>query len=107
VRTLAAVVAEGTEEVVLARDFTGWVEKTSEDVPSYMSPVVVQAVLQRTAVVYERGHVDEKRVVRLDHVFVEERDVKWVPRNPVELRIMRSRRIGQALGTGFRNGKAA
>lgn len=106
-RSLKEVTAEGTEELVLARDFTGWVEKKSEDIPSYMSPVIVQAVLQRTAVVYERGRVDDKRVLRLDRVFVDERDIKWVPRNPVELRIMRSRRIGQALGTGFRNGKAA
>lgn len=101
-RSLKEISLDGTEEVVLARDFVGWVFVGPDRLPS---PVIVQAVLQRTAVVYESGHVDEKRVVRLDKVFADERDIRWVPRNPVELRIMRSRRIGQALGTGFRDTK--
>lgn len=105
-RLLSDIVAEGTEEVVLARDFGGWVVsfRAGEKV---LTLVNVQCVLERTAVVYEAGHVDDKRVIRLDRIEVHESQVKWVPRNPVELRIMRSRRVGQMLGAGFRETKAS
>jgi hypothetical protein len=98
VPTLKSILeAQTSDEVVLARDFKAVrIERT--ELGDVEWPVIVQAVLDRTAVVYPAGRVDAKRVVRLDMIMVEEADIKWVPRNPRELQQLRARQVGQRAG---------
>ncbi len=100
---LEVLKAQESDEVVLARDFMAFVlPRNGEGIMI----VNVQAVLERTAVVYEPGRVDEKRVVRLDRIEVSENQIKWVPRNPRELQAMRARQIGRNRGR-LKEGKVA
>src|SRR5216110_83267 len=94
---LEVLKSQKSDKVVLARDFKAVrIERNENGVVGW--PVIVQATLDRTAVVYPPGRVDEKRVVRLDLIEVEEADIKWVPRTPRELRQLRARQLGQERG---------
>jgi hypothetical protein len=94
-RNLKAILTDQTsDEVVLARDFVASIFER----PGVETPVIVQAVLDKTAVVYPVERVEDKRVVRLDLIMVEERHIRWVPQNPRVLREMRAREIGQKRG---------
>jgi hypothetical protein len=104
-RTLRSVLDEhallpDADETVLSRDFRGYLEASmsGDIVVALPREVVVQVALVRTAVVYEPGQVDRKRVIRLDRVLVRDEDIRWLPRNPTELRELRSRQLGQERG---------
>jgi hypothetical protein len=89
-RTLRAVLdSQKSDALVLAREFTA---------VALGITVTVHAVLERTAVVYQTGHVDEKRLVKLEAVLVPEASIRWVPRNPRELQQLRARQLGQVRG---------
>lgn len=92
----AILLAQKSDEVVLARDFTAYVHYAPGG--AAVEKLIVQCALDRTAVVYPPGRVDDKRLVRLDLVLVEEKDIRWVPRNPRELQAMRARQIGRNRG---------
>jgi hypothetical protein len=110
VRTLRAILdAQMNEELVLARDFGGWIivpgvdrgetalDWRRENGTVYQR-VTVQVALERTAVVYVPGQVDRKFLVKLERVFVDDSAIRWLPRNPTELRELRSRQQGQVHG---------
>lgn len=67
------------------------------DFPAKVGPmaVIVQAVLERTAVVYPPGTVEDKHVVKLSLIDAQSRDVKWVPRPEHEVLALRSKKIGR------------
>lgn len=93
-RTLREIVLSGDDEHVIKPEFRAYTDTSLQ--------VIVQAVLSNTAVVYPIGEVTEKSVVKLERILVPEENVQWVPRNPNELRELRSRQLGQKLGAGFR-----
>lgn len=92
------------DALVLVRDFPGYV--AGEEVDTYFE-VVVQCVLDNTAVVYPPGEVWSKKVVNLSLISVRDEDIKWVPRNPRELAQMRARQIGRERGRLAQDAKAA
>jgi hypothetical protein len=108
-RLRAILDGQTNDELVLARDFTGWIGvpgvDRGESDPNWqrfdgvvLQRVTVQVALERTAVVYVPGQVDRKFLVNLERVFVEDAEVRWLPRNPTELRELRSRQQGQVQG---------
>lgn len=90
--TLQAILAAHDDlATVPAPDFRGWVSDGSE----YLVPVVVAALLERTAVVHPAGRSDERQLLRLDAIHVSPAAIHWVPRSRHELDAMRSRaRVG-------------
>ena len=56
---------------------------------------IVQAVLERTAVVYPPGAVEDKHVIKLSLVHVLVRNLRWVPRPEHEIVSLRSKRVGR------------
>ena len=99
-RTLRQVLkSQKSDALVLAREFTGLLIPPVPGVPIEAEDmVIVQTVLERTAVVYQPGHVDDKHLVRLERIFVPEEAIRWVPRNPRELQQLRARQLGQVRG---------
>lgn len=96
-KTLRVIVdAQTNDEVVLKRDFRA--NLSPERAIHGIVIINVQAVLERTAVVYPPNAVDDKRVVPLELITVEDEDIAWVPRNPRELAQMRARALGRERG---------
>jgi hypothetical protein len=74
------------------------VEVLVPDFPAKVGPmdVIVQAVLERTAVVYPPDRVEAKSVVKLGLVTVLVRNLRWVPRPEHEVNSLRSKKVGRA-----------
>lgn len=107
-RNLKEVLDEQTsDEVVLRSEFHAIADTSPRNAPGseMFTAVVVQAILERTAVVYPLHRVEDKRVVRLDRIVVHEDNIKWVPRNPRELRQIRARAVGQVRGRLVQGGQ--
>jgi hypothetical protein len=88
-RTLRKIVDSGPEDEILVPDFLANVAGMA---------VIVQAILERTAVVYPPGRVEDKHVIKLDFVQVAEKELRWVSRTANDLRERKSRKIGYVRG---------
>jgi hypothetical protein len=88
--TLAAVLAAHDDiTTVPTPGISAYVADGSE----LLVAVVVTAILDRTAVIHPPGHDDDRRVVRLDAVFVHHAAVRWQPRSRHELRDRRAESV--------------
>jgi hypothetical protein len=99
--TLAAVLAAHADiATVPASGFRAFVSDGTE----FLAPVVVAAILERTAVIHPPGNPDERRLLRLDAVYVSPEAVRWQPRGRHELREIEAR---QRVRANLRRGQSA
>lgn len=88
-KTLRQIIDEAGDKArvnVIKPDFKAYIN-TNE--------VVVQAILERTAVVYPINYVHQKFLANLAAVIVDEKDIEWYSKTEDQLRILRARSNGQ------------